>query len=316
VARETTRRRAPLSRRGAAASRPETGVTPGRPSRPARGRDAALHRGVSRDTDGGSDRVRKSRTVASDRLTSTPGSGLQVLRRAVERGLRRGLVREVVLVAGAMLLYFGVRNLTVGSAAHAFENGYRLFDLERSLRLDWEEFLQGLVIGREALVDLSNWVYIWGHWPVILPTAVCLFLFRRHHYYLLRNAIFVSGAIGFLFFAVLPVAPPRLLDLGLVDTVTAQSEAYRALQPPGLTNQYAAFPSLHFGWNALVGVTLFRVSRNPAVRAFAVLSPVAMALAVVTTANHFLIDVVAGGIVVLIGWRVASRLERGRPQLD
>jgi len=48
---------------------------------------------------------------------------------------------------------------------------------------------------------LANWVCIWGHWPVILGTATVLFVHRRDRYYVLRNALFVSGAIGFLFFA-------------------------------------------------------------------------------------------------------------------
>jgi hypothetical protein len=41
----------------------------------------------------------------------------------------------------------------------------------------------------------------WGHWPAILSTAIVLYLYRRERYYLLRNALFVSGTIGFLFFA-------------------------------------------------------------------------------------------------------------------
>jgi membrane-associated phospholipid phosphatase len=246
-----------------------------------------------------------------------PDSGVAV--RILRLSLRRGLAREVILVAAAMFLYFGIRNLTVGSASRASANAYRLFDVERALGLAWEDVMQGAVIGRDALVDLANWVYIWGHWPVILPSAVVLFLFSRHHYYLLRNAIFVSGAIGFLFFALLPVAPPRLLDLGLVDTVTQQSEAYRTLQPPGLTNQYAAFPSLHFGWNVLVGIALYQAWRNVVVRAFAVISPVAMGLAVVTTANHFVVDVLGGAVVVLVGLWVSyiiERSQRGRGSED
>jgi hypothetical protein len=137
-----------------------------------------------------------------------------------------------------------------------------------------------------------------------------LYVYRRDSYYLLRNALFVSGVIGFLFFAVLPVAPPRLLDLGLVDTVTDQSNTYRALQPPGLTNQYAAFPSLHVGWNIVVGIVLLMTTAHLVVRVFAVASPLAMGFAVVATANHFVVDVVAGVLVVLVGLAVALAIER------
>jgi len=217
----------------------------------------------------------------------------------------RTLLREVSLIAGAMLLYFGVRNLTSGSADIALLNARRIFRFEGWAQLDWEHGLQGTVIGSETLVNLTNWVYIWGHWPVILPTALALFLWRRERYYLLRNAFFVSGAIGFLFFALVPVAPPRLLDLGLVDTVTSQSSSYRALQPPGLTNQYAAFPSLHVGWNVLLGIVVLTATTSRVVRLLAVAGPLAMAFSVVATANHFVVDVFGGIAAVLIGLAVA-----------
>jgi hypothetical protein len=79
-----------------------------------------------------------------------------------------------------------------------------------------------------------------------------------------------------------------------VDTVTEQSQAYRALQPPGLTNQFAALPSLRLGWNVVVGIVLLTTTAHVAVRLFAVSSPLAMGFAVIATANHFVVDVAAG----------------------
>jgi hypothetical protein len=222
----------------------------------------------------------------------------------------RGLAREGAVIAFAMLVYFGVRNLTVGSAPTAFANAERLVDLEQRLSLDWEHALQRPVLSSDVLVTLANWVYIWGHWPVILAVATVLYVSRRERYYLLRNAMFVSGLIGFVFFALFPVAPPRMLDLGLVDTVTEQSSAYRTLQPPGLTNQFAAFPSLHAGWNLLVALVVLLAFANVAVRVLALALPCAMGLAVIVTANHFVVDVVGGIVIVLVGLTVAIAVER------
>jgi PAP2 superfamily len=229
---------------------------------------------------------------------------------AIDGSLRRGLLREVLLVGAAIVAYFVVRNVTAGGADDAFANARRLVDLEEWLHIAWEDAVQDAIVGSDTLVTLTNWVYIWLHWPVILGTAVALWVWRRPRYHLFRNALFVSGAIGFLFFALFPVAPPRLLDLGLVDTVTEQSRSYRALQPPGLTNQYAALPSLHVGWNFVVGIVLFTTFTALAVRIFAVVSPLAMTLAVVATANHFVIDVVAGLAVVLVGLTAAVAIQR------
>jgi hypothetical protein len=76
-------------------------------------------------------------------------------------------------------------------------------------------------------------------------------VFRR-----LRDAMAVSGAMGVCVYVSYPVAPPRLARLGMTDTITEQSQAYRVLQPPAFINQYAAMPSLHVGWNLLLGLAL------------------------------------------------------------
>jgi hypothetical protein len=227
--------------------------------------------------------------------------------------MRHGFIREAALVAAAMVAYFAIRNGTVGGVDEASRNADQIVDLEQWLHVAWEDEIQGTITGSDTLVTLTNWMYIWGHWPVILGAAIALYLGRRERYYLLRNALFVSGAIGFAFFAFLPVAPPRLLDLGLVDTVTTESSSYRALQPPGLTNQYAAFPSLHVGWNIVVGVVLLMTTAHLAIRVFAIVSPLAMGFAVVATANHFVLDVVGGLVVVVVGLTVALAIGRRRP---
>jgi hypothetical protein len=92
--------------------------------------------------------------------------------------------------------------------------------------------------------------------------------------------------------------------------VTRYSHAYRALQPRELTNIYAAFPSLHFGWDLLVGLALFHHASWRVVRLAGLIAPAAMALAVVATANHFVVDVPAGGVVALAGLLLARRFLR------
>ena len=222
------------------------------------------------------------------------------------------LLREIALAAAAATTYFGVRNLTAGAESEAFSNADRVVRLEERARIAWEEPLQEAALRHDSLVTLLNWIYIWGHWPVIVAAAVLLYRARRERYLLLRNAMFLSGGIGFLFFALLPVAPPRLVDPSLIDTVTLHSDAYRALQPPGLTNQYAAFPSLHFGWNVLVGVAVWGATRNVLLRLLSILGPAAMAGAVVLTANHYVLDLVGGLVVVLFALWATNRHQASR----
>ena len=114
---------------------------------------------------------------------------------------------ELLLVALAAGVYGGVRALTEGSAEQAVANGESLLRVEQRLGIAQEATVQSAVLASDPLVALANWVYIWGHWPVIIAAAVILYRQRRASYFLLRNAIFVSGAMGFLFFALFPSRP-------------------------------------------------------------------------------------------------------------
>jgi membrane-associated phospholipid phosphatase len=184
--------------------------------------------------------------------------------------------------------------------------------LEERLGVHWEDAVQRVALRHDLLVDAANWMYIWGHWPVIAVTAVWLWKRVPQQYVTLRNAMFLSGGIGMLLFLLLPVAPPRLADIGLVDSVTVRSHAYRALQPPSLTNEYAAFPSLHFGWDLLVGITIARAASHRLLRVVGALLPIAMALAVIATANHYILDVVGGGTIALSSLLVVELVSRRR----
>jgi len=218
--------------------------------------------------------------------------------------------RETVLVIFAYLAYFGVRGLTEGNYDLAIDNAGAIVHLEKALGFFWEPAIQRLILDQKWVVRAANEVYIFGHWPVIAAVAVWLFMRRPRTYSLLRNAFFISGAIGIIVFATFPVAPPRLAGIGLVDTITLHSNSYRVLQPPAFVNQYAAVPSLHFGWNLLIGIALFTQSPRVVMRAFGAVVPLMMASAIVLTANHYVFDAVAGAVVALAGLAVAYMLQR------
>ncbi len=214
---------------------------------------------------------------------------------------------QVFIVTVAALIYFGVRMLTKGAEVAAFKNAYDLLTFESTLGLDLEAWSQSAVLDYHWMVTFFNWVYIWLHWPVILGALILLYHYNRHRYTLMRNAMLISGALGLVFFAFFPVAPPRFFD-GFTDTVAELSTSYKYLQPPSVVNKYAALPSFHVGWNVLAGVVLFRSTRAIPVRIFAVASPLLMSVAVVLTGNHWVIDGFVGTALALIGLYVAHRL--------
>jgi len=227
--------------------------------------------------------------------------------------------RQLTVFAAAYLTYFGVRAVTEGRVDRALHNAASLLHVEDALGIAWEGAVQSVVAGSQLLQDLVNWIYIFGHWPVIVGAGILLFRYRREHYYTLRNVCLLTGALGLVIFALFPVAPPRLTSLPLMDTVTHGAAAYRQILPASLVNQYAAMPSFHAGWNLAVGIVVFRATHRPLLRAFAVVMPAAMAFSVVATANHFVIDVVVGVSLVLLAFQIergvrASPLRRTRNQ--
>ena len=225
-----------------------------------------------------------------------------------------GFLREGGIVGLAAYLYFFVRGLIHARESEAMDNANALVSLERSLGIFQERQLQASILDHHGLVTLFNWIYIYGHWPVVIGTLVWLFVKHREAFPVFRSAMLISGLIGFVFFFLFPMAPPRLVDgLGFVDTVTLHSEAYRVLQPPSLTNPFAAMPSLHVGWNLLMGIAIVSFAANRFWKVFGVLMPIAMCAATILTGNHYFLDGVVGSALVLgslaLAWKISGPKE-------
>ena len=78
-------------------------------------------------------------------------------------------------------------------------------------------------------------------------------------------------------------------------------------------NQWAAMPSLHFGYALLIGLTIMRLPLRTRGRGllswrrilcvgFGLGYPLLILVAVIATANHFFLDVVGGAIVIALAW--------------
>ncbi len=152
---------------------------------------------------------------------------------------------------------------------------------------------------------------MWGYSPVLVATLVWLYRRRYPVYRRLRDTMLVSGAMALVVFTFYPVAPPRLLPAGYLDSVAAHSSSLLA-QPPVVLNEYAALPSLHVTWLLLAGVALFQATRRLVLRSLSVLSPTLMSIAVVLTANHYVVDVIAGVAVVVVSLLIVRSAAAGR----
>jgi hypothetical protein len=216
---------------------------------------------------------------------------------------------------GAYLAYEMVRVLVAPSADEASSRALHIIRFEQRAGIFLEPHLQRHILDHHWLVTLFNWIYVWGYLPVIAAAGIYLYVWHRSFYNRYRNAFLLSGVIGLIIFATLPVAPPRMFpEFGFVDTVRANSKAYSSFDHPRLVNQFAAVPSFHFGWILLVGLAVLQTTRNLALKALGMVMPVAMLLSIIFTANHYLFDAAIGGAIVLLALGLVCCVERVAPR--
>ncbi|MCZ4118910.1 phosphatase PAP2 family protein [Streptomyces sp. H39-S7] len=231
----------------------------------------------------------------------------------------RGRLRwwtELPLIAVVYALYSSGRLLVRGDVANAMESGIDILHLEQLMRIDPERWLNGIFTKHAAIGVPADFAYASLHY--LVTPAILVWLWRRRptHYRAARTWLMLSTLIGLIGFTLTPTAPPRLLDAshGFIDTM-AQYGSYgwwgqEASAPRGLgglTNQYAAMPSLHVGWALWCGIMLWRYGRTPLVRSLGILYPLITTFVVMGTANHYLLDAVAGAAVMGIGYLLAPK---------
>ncbi|MET9443848.1 phosphatase PAP2 family protein [Streptomyces sp. NPDC006610] len=220
---------------------------------------------------------------------------------------RPRLIPEFLLVAGLFLVYKLGRLAAVGQHGEAYRNAHRVWDLERALRLPGEGAVQSALLHGDALTHLANAYYAAVHFPATAALLVWLYLRRPGHYRWARRALAVLTAAALVLHLVFPLAPPRLLAAtGLVDTARVYGPSvYGSPSADTLSNQFAAMPSLHFGWALMLAIGLIVATRSRW-RWLWLLHPLVTLLVIVETANHFWLDAVAaalllGGTLAVVG---------------
>ncbi|WP_018544929.1 phosphatase PAP2 family protein [Streptomyces sp. LaPpAH-108] len=222
----------------------------------------------------------------------------------------------ILLVYGC---YSAGRLLARGDVSSAVDHGLAILRIEQLLHLDAEHPLNRLFTREPWIGVPADFWYASLHY--LVTPAILVWLFRSHavRYRAARTWLMTSTFIGLIGFTLLPTCPPRLLHPGhgFTDTM-AQYRAYgwwggEASAPRGMggmTNQYAAMPSLHVGWALFCGVMLWRYGRTRAAKAAAVIYPLFTALVVMGTANHYLLDAVAGAAVMGVGLLLTPHVTR------
>ncbi|KAJ7766477.1 PAP2 superfamily-domain-containing protein [Mycena maculata] len=193
--------------------------------------------------------------------------------------------------------------VTTLAQAHASQ----IIALEEKLGIAVELAFQRYILRCMPLVmTLMSAVYL-AHISVgIAFLAYGFTYFPRARFQVVRRAIALDNLLAFPLLSLWRCAPPRLMlrRLGFIDILHP---------PPGVggetsawaNNRFqltlAAMPSLHFGTAVLLGMSVALWGRHTWLRVLAPLYPIIMALTVVATANHWILDCVVGVCVVAAG---------------
>lgn len=218
--------------------------------------------------------------------------------------------REVAVGLGTYAVYLGARALVVHERGRtrAARNCRRIVELERRLGLHLEPGVQRLALRLPRLLHVLNVSYVTMN--VLLTVGWPMLLYRRRDpaFHAQRRALVLATLGAQPFFLLFPCDPPRSLE-EMVDTVGGVLDLDSGLVVR-LYNPIAAFPSIHLAFAVVTAAGLRRHARSPLVRALAPAYPPAVLVTVLATANHYILDGIAGSGLALAALRAARALER------
>ena len=223
--------------------------------------------------------------------------------------MNRG-IRELALLVALYVGYSASRLVADDAFTPAAARALQLLDLEQVLWLDVERLLNGWFVTVPLLGLIGSYWYASLHY--VVTAGVLVWLYRRGpaDYLPARTALAVATILGLVLYLMVPMAPPRLLD-GYVDVLQlhagsgwwgGDASAPRGLG--GLTNQLAAFPSLHAGWSLWVALVVRHLVRARWAHGLAWAYAAGTTIVIVGTGNHWLLDAFAGWLVAAAAWEI------------
>ncbi|AZQ34410.1 DUF2029 domain-containing protein [Streptomyces cyaneochromogenes] len=243
-----------------------------------------------------------------------------VLRRVISRP---NLLFELLLIRVTYYAYAQIRLAAAGGTnsagrVTAEEHGEEIHSIERALRIDIEYWANHAVVQVDSLRKFFDFYYESFHFGVPLAILAVLYWRRPVDYRWARSAIGFATVFALIGFWLYPLAPPRLMPgLGFIDTVHGPQDFsrpdYGTLTE--LTNQYAAMPSLHFGWSLWCGLMILVLAPRWWMKALGLLHPLFTVTAIVVTGNHWVLDAAGGALVVGAGFGMTYLLQGPRARV-
>jgi hypothetical protein len=229
----------------------------------------------------------------------------------------KALVREALIIVAVYLAYDWVRNLAPNRVALSNRHGWDQLRIESDLHIDVEHAMNTFVVGHPSIAIASNYFYATLFLASVVAVLAWLWLRRPQVYSHYRTILVVMTLIALLCFWVYPLTPPRLLPgAGFIDTVpyfhTWGMDPSKPARGSGISNQFAAMPSMHFGWSLWCGSTLWRCASRVWQRLVGVIYPTLTLLVILASANHYVLDVIGGAAAFALATALVTWGERVR----
>ena len=210
---------------------------------------------------------------------------------------------ELGLISFLYMLWRLAMRLPLDKPTGAIERARQIDRLQHFLHIPSELSLQHFVLRFDWLARSTNFYYAVFHVPAMVAFLVWLFLRHRNAYPHWRSALAMLTA-ACLVIRYIRVAPPRFLpDLGYVDLATRFGLSVYGPVGTGVSDQFAAMPSIHVGWAAIVSLGIISASTSKWRWVFA-LHLVFTVLAVSATGNHWWLDGVAAIALLALALRI------------
>lgn len=235
-----------------------------------------------------------------------------VLRRTRPTRLREAILpaaHELALMSTLYSLWRLARVLPLDKPSGAIARARQIDDLQQFVHLPTELSLQQFVLQYDTLARLTNWYYAVAHVPSLLITMAWLFARHRDVYPRWRNGLVI--VTGFcLVIRFIRVAPPRFLpDLGYVDMASVYGMSLYGPVGTGVSDQFAAMPSIHVAWAAVVSFSIVAVSTSRWRWLF--LAHIVLTMLVVSaTGNHWWLDGIVAMVLLAVALLIDSRVRR------
>lgn len=243
---------------------------------------------------------------------------------------------EVLLAGVFYLVYSFVRN-TFGAGAEsrtiAFRHARNVIKIEDTIGLWFEPELQRWYLDLPHHGFIRAWNIFYGTAHFVVTIGVLIYAFHKAPaiYRYARTMLAATTTLALFGFAAFTLMPPRLLDVdseygackgqgtdchgyGIIDTIDRWGGLWKFGKGgmSAVSNQYAAMPSLHFGWSTWCAITVVLVVGRGRARWLAFLYPAATLFCILVTGNHFWLDAFFGAVALALGWLVAAGFERWR----